>query len=126
MAVASDDRVDLALRSVLPLAQLRRRITTALADVEDERLTDVLLVGNELVNNAYEHAASPRPVRLARLADRVRIEVDDASPHRLPVLGRPGGEPVGLGLLVVARLAVDWGVEQHRDHKTVWAEVGTG
>jgi hypothetical protein len=124
--VADSGPVDLALRPVLKLAQLRRRIATALPGVREDRLGDVLLVGNELVRNAYQHGAGPRPVRLRRLPDRVRVEVDDASPYRLPVLRPPGADAPRLGLLVVTRLSVDWGVDQHGDHKTVWAEVDLG
>ncbi|WP_440901716.1 ATP-binding protein, partial [Actinosynnema sp.] len=77
--------------------------------------------------NAYRHGGSPRPVRLERHGDRVRIEVDDASPHRLPVLSPPGTSTTksGFGLVVVARLSEQWGVDQYNDHKTVWAELAT-
>lgn len=120
------DHIDLDREVGFPLHRARRWITGSFPDVSPERLSTLLLVADALLANAFEHAAGPRRVRLLRPPDRalVRVEVDDASPHLLPVLGRPGAaDPRHRGLLLVNRLSSLWGVTPRVDHKTVWAEV---
>ncbi|GGP82151.1 ATP-binding protein [Saccharothrix coeruleofusca] len=112
-----------------PLARMRQWTSGLLADVAEDRLTDVLLVANALLSNAFRHADSPRRYRVLRprASGVVRIEVEDSSPGRLPVLGRFGSvlHPEGRGLLLVNRLAALWGVVPQATRKTVWAEVTT-
>ncbi|ONI89996.1 hypothetical protein ALI22I_13865 [Saccharothrix sp. ALI-22-I] len=90
-----------------------------------DRLVDVQVVAAQLVGNAYRHARAPRRLRLRRVPGRglVRVEVDDGSPSLLPVPGRLDTPEHGRGLLMVNRLAVDWGHQPRGDRKTVWAEV---
>ena len=53
----------------------------------------------------------------------VRIEVEDPG-HRRPVLRAATLDAVdGRGLLVVDKLATDWGTEQRATHKVVWFEI---
>ncbi|MFE5207211.1 ATP-binding protein [Streptomyces sp. NPDC056600] len=89
----------------------------------------VCLVTAELAANAVTHGLVPgRDFRLSllRLPGRVRVEVTDARPERLPREPRlaPSAAPGGRGLLLVAACADRWGHEV-RDvcAKTVWAEV---
>ncbi|GAA2696288.1 MULTISPECIES: ATP-binding protein [Actinosynnema] len=100
--------------------EVRERVAAALPGAERDRLLDLLMVVNALVENALEHAEGPRELRLTR--SPVRVEVDDASPQLLPVLGRPGRRH--RGLLLVNRLASRWGVLPSAGVKTVWAEAG--
>lgn len=84
---------------------------------------DAVLVADELISNAHRHGRAPRRCRLA-LIDQgrcVRIEVDDTSARqpRMRIPDRSGGR----GLMLVDRLASSWGVCNHADHKTVWAEL---
>lgn len=121
------DQVALDLgESAAPFALAREWVTANTPYLGEARRTDLLLVANALIGNAVKHADGPRRVRLCR-TDRpsaVRVEVDDGSPGRLPVLGRPTvSAPGRWGLLMVNRLSSNWGVRQHADHKTVWAEV---
>lgn len=131
MSVAdlSHDRLDLELpRGTPPLASLRRWIADMLADLRGDQLQDILLVATELVSNAYDHARSPRRIRLHRLHQHsvVRVEVDDGKPGRFPALGRfASADRRGRGLLLVNQLCRRWGHERHGDRKTVWAEVPT-
>ncbi|WP_447002160.1 ATP-binding protein [Saccharothrix isguenensis] len=107
------------------LGMVRRWVGQVLADVDENDLDDCVLVVNELVSNAFDHADAPRRVRLHRLEGPcvVRVEVDDASPDRL-VLGRSRlGGSRGRGLIIVERLSKDWGVVSHTEGKTVWAEM---
>ncbi|ACU35869.1 ATP-binding protein [Actinosynnema pretiosum subsp. pretiosum] len=112
---------DLRISGGLLLPHLvRERVAAALPGAERDRLLDLLMVVNALVENALEHAEGPRELRLCR--SPVRVEVDDASPQLLPVLGRPGRRH--RGLLLVNRLASRWGVLPSAGVKTVWAEAG--
>jgi anti-sigma regulatory factor (Ser/Thr protein kinase) len=86
-----------------------------------------VLVVSELVTNAVEHSGSgPLGIDLSMelLDDRLRIVVDDHDPHP-PVMGAadPDGER-GRGLLIVDRLAEQWGWEPvAEDGKRVWCEL---
>jgi anti-sigma regulatory factor (Ser/Thr protein kinase) len=116
--------LDLDARSTR-LGEVRRWVEEVLADLGDDDRDDCVLVVNELVSNAFDHAASPRGLRLRWSSEPcvVRVEVDDASPDEL-VLGRSrlsGGR--GRGLIIVERLSKDWGVDARVEGKTVWAEI---
>ncbi|MER6256138.1 ATP-binding protein [Streptomyces sp. NPDC001584] len=92
-----------------------------------ESAEDVLLLVSEVVANACLHGGGPRALVLDFSAERLRIEVTDSNPAppvRLSAHG-PGdrGRPVGHGLLIVERLARDWGSEPGVDGKRVWCEV---
>lgn len=120
------DGVDLDLPDAPPTpASLSGLVAGTFPEIGDDRLVDILVVAGQLVGNAYRHARAPRRLRLDRSDDGevVRVEVDDASPSRLPVLGRLDTPAHGRGLLMVNRLSVNWGHRPRRDHKTVWAEV---
>lgn len=115
--------VDLPAESLPPLVAVRRWAATALADADDDQLHAVLMVCTELVSNAYEHAQTPYVLRMWRGHEsrRVRIEVEDASPEP-PVLGRSRlGDHRGRGLIIVDKLAEEWGVRPLERGKVVWA-----
>ena len=107
------------------LAAVRGWTRDALPGVTTDELEDILLVVTELVSNAFDHSRGPRQLRLHRSTEPcpVRVEIDDAS-TQVPVLGtsRLGGTR-GRGLIIVNRLAKDWGVTTTPSGKTVWAEV---
>ncbi|ANZ43161.1 hypothetical protein BBK82_31270 [Lentzea guizhouensis] len=115
------------------LAAVRRWTRDTLAGVAEDGLDAVLLVVNELVSNAVDHGRGPWRLRLRRSATpfSVRVEVDDPSPEP-PGLGRSCldgsclGASRGGGLIVVSRLADDWGVIHGSGGKTVWAEITCG
>ncbi|GGU81136.1 ATP-binding protein [Lentzea flava] len=107
------------------LVRVRRWAAQELADLSDDELGDVLLVVTELITNAFDHGQMPAQVRLQRSTQPcfVRIEDEDASPDR-PTLGRSRlSDTRGRGLIIVDRLAKDWGVISHPVGKTVWAEI---
>jgi anti-sigma regulatory factor (Ser/Thr protein kinase) len=82
----------------------------------------VLLV-SELVTNAVVHAQGPICLTVHTDAHWVRIEVEDAG-HRRPVVRAATLDAVdGRGLLVVDKLATDWGTERRATHKVVWFEI---
>lgn len=82
----------------------------------------VLLV-SELVTNAVVHARGPICLTVHTDAHWVRIEVEDPG-RRPPVLRSATLDAVdGRGLLVVDKLATDWGTEQRAAHKVAWFEI---
>ncbi|MER8031275.1 ATP-binding protein [Streptomyces bauhiniae] len=86
---------------------------------------DAVLVTSELVANAVQHARR-RSIRVVveRVAPRtVRVAVADFSPS-LPEPCTPNdyGED-GRGLVVVMALATNWGTDDRRWGKVVWAEL---
>lgn len=93
----------------------------------DDRLApDVELLVAELVTNALLHAGPPVVLRLLRLADGVRVEVEDSS-RSVPLRGMPGSDSMtGRGLMLVEALCRAWGVEPIEAGKVVWCEVVAG
>ncbi|MFE5395173.1 ATP-binding protein [Streptomyces sp. NPDC056568] len=90
---------------------------------------DVQLCVSELLTNVIDHVGEGTPValRLTRARDRVRLEVTDLAPHARLAPGRAGDDDEsGQGLLLLAAVALRWGVEQGRCGKTVWCEVRPG
>ncbi|MFH9134968.1 ATP-binding protein [Streptomyces sp. NPDC017524] len=88
---------------------------------------DAALLVSELASNALLHGAIRGRlfrVHLALTASALRIAVSDPRGERLPSLRRPDADDCyGRGVLVVAQLADDWGVEPRTVGKTVFAEL---
>lgn len=106
------------------LARIRRDVRAWLAarGVTDEAETAVLLV-NELVTNAQQHASGPARLRLFLRAGLLRCEVLDAHPS-LPELCRPDdGDEDGRGLALVEALALRWGAIAAGRGKVVWFDL---
>ncbi|WP_439658415.1 ATP-binding protein [Lentzea sp. HUAS TT2] len=122
---ASSDQVQvLELNGeVADLGGVRRWTRSTLAGLHPDELVDVLLVVTELVSNVYDHSRFPARLRLNRSAKPcvVTISVDDAS-ATAPVLRQSSSDsPRGRGMVIVNRLAKQWGVVQHAIGKSVWA-----
>ena len=120
------DGVELGLPDTPPAPrELIELLARTCPGIDQDRLLNLQVVAAQLVGNAYRHARAPRRLRLRRRpeAEMVRVEVEDGSPSRLPVLGRVDTPAHGRGLLMVNRLSVNWGHRPRGDHKTVWAEV---
>lgn len=90
----------------------------------DESADDALLVVSEVVANACMHAGGPSSLLLRCTPERLRIEVTDGSPVA-PTARTPSdpARPGGHGLLIVERLAREWGSEPVDGGKCVWVEV---
>jgi anti-sigma regulatory factor (Ser/Thr protein kinase) len=96
--------------------------------------TDVAeLLISELVTNALVHTDHGAEVtatlvrgRLAKAADRLRVEVRDSVARR-PMVRKPDGEATGgRGLMLVQMLADAWGVRPQATGKVVWFELDGG
>jgi anti-sigma regulatory factor (Ser/Thr protein kinase) len=90
---------------------------------------DVAVIVSELVTNSvvHAHADSSQLLRItvAKLEDRLRIAVSDNGSETVPHLREADdGTPGGLGLRIVDRLCLGWGVIRHGVGTTeVWCEV---
>lgn len=102
----------------------RRYVVTWLGELGLGSWIAELLV-SELATNAVEHARTPFRVRMcAEGDDVVRLEVEDSGPGQ-PEVQRGGAiQDRGRGLLIVERLALDWGVAYTGGAKQVWARIG--
>ena len=106
------------------LWDLRRRVRAVLTawGLAHALVEDVVMIANELVSNAIEHARTSVLVVLDLDADGVSVRVRDQSP-RAPVLHPVTADPTrGWGLRLVDALA-SWGWTAHADGKTVWARL---
>lgn len=105
---------------------VRRRLRTLLAcwGLARDDVDVVVLVANELVSNAVDHAATTMTVTVGRDDDRILLGVTDGS--AAPPLVRPH-DPLGArgrGMQLVQALAQRWEcVPVVGGGKTVWAEV---
>ncbi len=122
------------VHSVLPAAPttpaqaraLLRRVVAAWG-LEEHICRTAVLVLDELISNAVEHASTSMRVTATLWRASLHVSVRDFVAAfepwdgTLPVL--VPGLPVsrGRGLALVAELAEGWGVTQHADGKTVWA-----
>ncbi|NUT95271.1 MAG: ATP-binding protein [Saccharothrix sp.] len=126
MTGTDDDPVlDLDTVRAPELGPVRRWVAGAIADLDPDQLSDVLLVANELVSNVHDHAPGAGRIRVARRHNpcQVVIEVDDSSTAP-PIAGRSRlGVDRGRGVSLVAALSEAWGVRRLDQGKTVWAVV---
>jgi anti-sigma regulatory factor (Ser/Thr protein kinase) len=98
---------------------------------------DALLLTSELVANSIVHAASGGVVSAAMALDVLEIGVTDFDADSLPMLQtsrkpangsarRKGFASGGRGLMLVDRLADEWGAEALPQGKCVWFRLHTG
>jgi len=105
----------------------RRSVLSVQAGLPGAIRHRLALLLSELVTNAIQHGgADPHEkvqVRLASSPERVRVEVFDPGPHGLAPRHRVD-EGGGYGLLLVDRLADDWGREETRSGGSLaWFEL---
>ena len=92
----------------------------------EEWLDAAQLAVSEVVTNVVLHARTTMTLHVRWGRHRLRIEVTDCSPAMLRPRRATRRSEHGRGLLLLDRLADDWGVTEHHDThtcKTVWFEV---
>ncbi|WP_371792285.1 ATP-binding protein [Streptomyces sp. NBC_01471] len=98
-----------------------RRVTRAFMRhwaVPEVLAENVVLCVSELVTNAIQHGHGDIGLRVRYTADELRVDVTDGN-HAPALLRAAGDDDVsGRGLLLVAMLAMDWGVDN--DGTTTW------
>jgi serine/threonine-protein kinase RsbW len=114
--------------------EVRRQLSADLdsAGLPASVVSDATLVVSELVGNSVRYAR-PLPGGVLQVdwsieAERIRVRVSDGGGASVPVRHDAGPEDIrGRGLVIVAALARDWGVEQSRNGagpmSTVWVEL---
>lgn len=123
------------LPAELESAVVARRLLAAAAQawgLGESARHDAALAVSELVTNAVLHAGTTVAVRIRRLGDGVRVEVEDGNSY-LPVVDAARPEDLltnrsmtGRGLALVAATADRWGSEPRPGGKVTWAEIATG
>ena len=92
-------------------------------DVPEPPLETAILLGNELVTNAVQHARTDFEVRLDADDRHVRVEVRDSDTTPARPKTASIDDTSGRGLAMVDLVADSWGVDDHATGKTVWAEL---
>jgi len=114
--------------SLLALSSARRHVRDTVAGwqlTEDEQ-DIVVLVANELVSNAVNHAHTTSRMTLRRSRQVVHVLVRDysaAPPRRATVRGGTGAPADCHGLQMVEATSSRWGWHRHAIGKTVWATI---
>lgn len=116
--------LDLTL-AALPSAPRDARRAVADTLSHHARCGDILVCVSEAVTNAVVHAATAVRVVVQEDGPLVRVEVTDGDPTK-PVARDPDDRtPTGRGILLIDRLAEQWGVEVRADGKTLWFELAS-
>lgn len=102
----------------------RRFVDATLREWECDGMVDVAaLLVSELVANAVLHAGTPIGVVVRRDSHRLRIEVHDDDPRAPARKHYSSMATTGRGIMLVERLAADWGVRATATGKGVWFEL---
>ncbi|MGK5450112.1 ATP-binding protein [Streptomyces radiopugnans] len=109
------------------LSRLRRLTRSYLELWALETLADTAqLCVSELVANVILHVGEGASITLRFSAHgrRLRIELADPDPRRIPVLlSSPDDAESGRGMALLDAVAADWGVVLHADGKVTWCEL---
>jgi anti-sigma regulatory factor (Ser/Thr protein kinase) len=108
-------------------ARARQYVATACRGLLPDVAMNAQLMVSELFTNALEYGTGPITLCVLITRNTVRVEVsDDSDTH--PVPRRPPDDDIhGRGLIIIERLARDWGVEPQSNGrgKVVWFALST-
>ncbi|HET9691423.1 MAG TPA: ATP-binding protein [Acidimicrobiales bacterium] len=102
---------------------VRRFVADAVraAGADDPSVDDAVLVASEVATNVVDHARTPFEVDVHIDGGAALVAVRDGSAVGLAARDLRADAEDGRGLHIVGSLALDWGVESHRDGgKVVW------
>lgn len=106
-------------------SRARRLVESALASDPTEVVEIVTLLVSEAVTNAVLHAGTEVRVRIGHDGTAVRVEVADACPIE-PIVRHTSEEAsTGRGMLLIDKLADNWGQRTSPDGKVIWFELAT-
>jgi anti-sigma regulatory factor (Ser/Thr protein kinase) len=110
-------------RAVENVAEARSWLAGFLAerDVDEPAAADAALVVSELVTNALRHGKGATVLRAVATDTELQLSVTDSGDDEPRILPLDPNRIGGLGLLIVDRIAADWGVASFPGGKTVWA-----
>ena len=126
VAAEAHPRAEIALPALVSSPRRARRFVREELEprgVPTEVIDSAELVATELVTNSVMHARSEVIMTVECASHMVRLRVDDHSPVRPVVRNAAPDSATGRGLFIVEQLASRWGVDLHRDGKTVWVEL---
>lgn len=116
----SENRMARRIKATREAPSQARRMIGQHARNLGQRVDDVALVLSELVTNSVVHGNSSDEIEFSlEVGNSIRVEVTDRGTGFDPTREPVGGN--GLGLVLVERLAQDWGVTRDGDEFTVWA-----
>ncbi|MFP5318651.1 MAG: ATP-binding protein [Acidimicrobiia bacterium] len=102
----------------------RRFVDATLRTWQCDGMVDVAsLLVSELVANSVLHAGTPLAVVISLSSRRLRIEVLDGDPRTPARKHYSSMSTTGRGLMLVERMAADWGVRPTTSGKGVWFEL---
>ena len=104
----------------------REFVADVLRGADPNVVDAAVLMVSELATNAVVHTTSPFGIGVERFDEEVRISVTDHGPGTPHLRDAASADTDGRGLGIVAGFAVEWGVDQGHDFKTVWFTVPMG
>jgi anti-sigma regulatory factor (Ser/Thr protein kinase) len=112
-------------RAVDSAADARSWIDQFLAaeGIDEDVRDNAQLIVSELVTNALMHGDGAPVVRASASKRVVHIAVTDSGDELPEVLPFEPGRIGGLGLVIVGRIADEWGTSAFPGGKTVWASI---
>jgi len=105
----------------------RRFVLGAVGEVRADLRDAISVMVSELAMNAVQYARTEFQVRIQVARGTLRVEVaDSGAGHPAPWQAPPPSSPHGRGLLIVRRLADDWGISPAGagPGKYVWFTIG--
>ncbi|MDQ3642832.1 MAG: ATP-binding protein [Actinomycetota bacterium] len=105
-------------------AAARRFVESVLAGTElDHVAYPATMLVSELVTNAILHTGTPLEVVVIPDGPRLRVEVHDGSAQMAVRKHYSDMSGTGRGLMLVERMAAEWGCDRTADGKVVWFEL---